>query len=232
MNIETMDFISFMDKIPEGTVDLILTDPPYAISRKTGFKNLGSKSIKRFAVSMDFGSWDHKEIDIDKLAELSFKVLRPGGTVVIFYDLWKISYLHESLDRAGFKIKRFIEWVKTNPVPLNSKVNYLTNAREAAVLGVKGSKGIFNSSYDNGIYEYPIAGNKRLHPTQKPVKLFIDLIKKHSNKGDFVIDPFIGSGTAAVASIHTKRRFSGCDINKDFVDISKKRINNLLSFNR
>ena len=63
---------------------------------------------------------------------------------------------------------RFIEWIKTNPQPLNSSTNYLTNCREIALLGVKGGKPIFNSKYDNGKYEFPLQGGKeRFHPTQK-----------------------------------------------------------------
>ena len=102
---------------------------------------------------------------------------------IIFFDLWKVSYLKEAMEKYKFKQIRFIEWIKTNPVPLNQSVNYLTNSREIALLGVKCGKPTFNSKYDKGIYEYPIQGGKnRFHPTQKNIKLFEDLIKKHSNE--------------------------------------------------
>lgn len=72
-----------------------------------------------------------------------------------------------------------IEWIKTNPQPLNSKLNYLTNCREIVLVAVKGSKPTFHSQYDNGIYHYPLQGGKnRFHPTQKNLKLFEELIKK------------------------------------------------------
>ena len=72
------------------------------------------------------------------------------------------------MEKYKFKQIRFIEWIKTNPVPLNQSVNYLTNSREIALLGVKGGKPTFNSKYDKGIYEYPIqSGKTRFHPTQK-----------------------------------------------------------------
>lgn len=63
--------------------------------------------------------------------------------------------------KAGFRQLRFIEWVKTNPVPLNSSLNYLTNAREIALVGVKGANPTFNSQYDNGIYCYSINHSKK-----------------------------------------------------------------------
>lgn len=103
--------------------------------------------------------------------------------------------------------------VKTNPVPLNSKTNYLTNSREIALVGVKGGSPTFNSEYDNGIYKYPICHDKgRFHPTQKPLALISDLIEKHSVKDDLVLDCFSGSGTTAVAAAKTGRRFVGCEM--------------------
>ena len=223
--IKLLDFRAFLRQMPPGRADLVLTDPPYAISRKTGFKHLGANSIERFAVSMDFGEWDAAPIDIVKLCELTYRALRRGGTAIVFYDLWKISYLAEAMQAAGYKQIRLIEWAKSNPVPLNSKVNYLTNSREIAVLGVKDSKPTFHSEYDNGRYVYPIPNNgKRFHPTQKPLELMRDLIKKHSNEGDLVIDPFLGSGTTAVAAIEEGRMFAGCDKDKNYLAIAKQRV--------
>ena len=225
--LKKCDYAHFLKELPMGSVDLILTDPPYAISRKTGFSSLGPNSVKRFAVSMDFGEWDHQEIDLKVLTTGGYRALRKGGTIIVFYDLWKLTTLANALTDAGFKQLRLIEWIKTNPVPLNSKRNYLTNSREIAVLAVKDSKPTFNSVYDNGQYHYPIPNNgKRYHPTQKPLKLFNDLIVKHSKRGDFVIDPFVGSGTTAVASVLQGRKFSGCDIDGDYIRTAKARVKN------
>ena len=152
-------------------------------------------------------------------------MLRKGGTLICFYDLWKLTTLKEYLEKAKFKQLRFIEWLKTNPVPLNSKTNYLTNAREIAILGVKGGRPTFHSEYDNGIYKYPICHDKgRFHPTQKPLALIEELIKKHSEEGDVVVDCFSGSGTTAVAANNTGRNFIGCELSKEYYDKSIKRI--------
>ena len=122
-----------------------------------------------------------------------------------------------------FKQLRFIEWIKTNPVPINSKINYLTNSREIALTAVKVGKPTFHSQYDNGIYEYPIQGGKRrTHPTQKNLKLFEHLIKKHSNEGDIILDCFLGSGTTAIAAYNTERNFVGCELNKEYYQKSIK----------
>ena len=150
---------------------------------------------------------------------------KKGGTLICFYDLWKLSILKDYFDKAKFKQIRFIEWVKTNPVPLNSKINYLTNAREIALVGIKNSKPTFNSEYDNGIYNYPICHDKdRFHPTQKPMALIEDLITKHSNENDLVLDCFAGSATTAIAAYNLKRNFIGCELSKEYYDKSILRL--------
>ncbi len=214
-----------MDDQPKGSVDLILTDPPYAISRETGFSKFKT-GVPRFAVSMDFGKWDHQKIDLKEFTKACYRVLRVGGTAIIWYDVWKISDVEKAMQEAGFKMLRLIIWQKTNPVPLNQYATYLSNTREIAVVGVKGGAPTFNGQYHNGVYYNPIPrhGGKKLHPTQKPVDLFSDLVLKHSNIGDLVIDPFAGSGTTGVATIQNKRLFKGCDIDKTYVKIANQRI--------
>ncbi len=215
----------YFKTLQDKTIDLVLTDPPYLISRDTGFSAV-KNGVKRFAVSMDFGKWD-KEFEgfAEAVCEM-YRVLKQGGTCIIFYDLWKITTLKEIMELAGFKQIRMIEWIKTNPVPLNSKTNYLTNAREIALLGVKGSNPVFNSQYYNGVYSYPIYHSKnRFHPTQKPVDLFNDLILKHSNEGDIVCDPFFGSLTTGISALNTGRSFTGCELNNEYFAKAIVRLN-------
>ncbi len=188
----------------------------------------GSIYGKKYAVRTDYGKWDSEFTmeDLQLFINHFYRVLKPGGTCIVFFDIWKITPLKEQLESAKFKQIRFIEWLKTNPQPINSKVNYLTNCREIALLGIKKSKPTFNSSYDKGVYEYPIQGGKdRFHPTQKNTKMFEDLILKHSNEGDVVLDCFLGSGTTAVAAKNTKRDFIGCELDKEYFDKLMLRLN-------
>ena len=216
------DFVDFLNDLPKGGVDLVLTDPPYAISRETNFANGGAKEFN--GINMDFGDWDHAEINLDSLACASYRALRKGGTIICFYDIWKLTKLADALKEAGFKQLRFIEWVKTNPAPINGKRNYLTNAREVAIVAVKGGKPTFHGNHDKGIYHYPTEKKDRVHPTQKSLRLFEDLVLKHSNEGDLIVDPFIGSGTAGIAAVRHGRRFLGCDIDIKYAEIAQGRI--------
>ena len=222
INITNEDCLEFLKKIKSDSVNLILTDPPYEISRTTGFQSVVN-GVQRFAVSMDFGEWDYDFKGLDEVIKEFYRILKRGGTLIIFYDLWKISHLVKLLEDVKFKQLRFIEWLKTNPVPLNSKTNYLTNAREVAISAVKQGKPTFHSKYDNGRYNHPIYhGTNRCHPTQKPLKLFEELIKKHSNENDLIIDCFLGSGTTALASKNTNRNFAGCEIDSNYYKKSIK----------
>ncbi len=236
MNIDLreQEAYEFLKTLEKNSVDLILTDPPYEISRPSGYissltKPDGSpqseRTIRRFAVDLDFGDWDKQNMNLLPFLEEMHRVLKPSGTLIMFYDLCKIETLRSMMEDSKFKQIRFIEWVKTNPVPLNSKINYLTNSREIALTAVKKSKPTFNSEYDNGIYRYPIYhGKDRFHDTQKSLKLFEELIEKHSSEGDLVVDCFLGSGTTAVAALKTKRNFIGCEIDNGTYIKMKERV--------
>ena len=188
---------------------------------KVNYMKYGSIYGSKYSVQTEYGDWDEEFTmkKLDEFIELYYKKLRKGGTVIIFFDLWKITPLKELLEKHKFTQFRFLEWIKTNPQPLNSKRNYLTNCREIALTAVKGSSPTFNSKYDNAIYKYPLQGGKnRFHPTQKNLLLFEDLIKKHSNEEDIVLDTFLGSGTTAIACKNTNRKFMGCEISKEYYD--------------
>jgi site-specific DNA-methyltransferase (adenine-specific) len=262
-DIQNIEGMTYLEQIPNGSVDLILTDPPYIISRESGmdahyntvksneeakiefvkteeewqeykrennietdnaksnYMKYGTIYGKKYCVKTDYGEWD-SEFTIEQLegfvAEY-YKKLRKGGTLIIFFDLWKITPLKDLLEKYRFKQIRMIEWIKTNPQPRNSKVNYLTNCREIALIGVKDGSPTFHSSYDNGIYSFPLQGGKnRFHPTQKSLPLFEALIQKHSNEGDVVLDTFLGGGTTAFACKNTNRKFRGCEISKEYYD--------------
>ena len=257
------------DKIENKSIDLILTDPPYIISRDSGMdqfhkfvqnkeefvktekdwleyklKNPSNYSVSqednflrygtiygdKYAVKTKFGSWDDEfTLDIlDEYVKLFYEKLVDGGTCIIFFDMWKLSYLKEIMEKHKFKQIRFLEWIKTNPQPRNSKINYLTNCREIALLGIKKSNPTFNSEYDNAIYEYPFpSGKGRIHPTQKSLPLFKDLVTKHSNENDVVWDPFMGSGTTCVAAKETDRKYIGIERDEKYYQSAKKRIERL-----
>ena len=241
--------LELLSTIESGSVDLVLTDPPYIISKKSGmqshserkpgdggYEQISKKKLedgseeevdygRRFAVKTDYGQWD-KDYTLDDLKKVInefYRILRKGGSCIIFFDLWKMETLKGLLSK--FSKHRLIEWIKTNPMPINQHATYLSIAREIAISCVKGGKATFNSKYDNGIYEYPIYGGKdRFHPTQKSLPLFEELITKHSNEGNIVVDPYAGSGTTALAAKNTNRIFICGEPDEDYFKKGKDRV--------
>lgn len=231
IEIKHTDAIQLLSTIKSGSIDLILTDPPYVISKESGMQQCRDNNVPNqpLAIQTDFGDWDKNFLlsDLQLIIEEFSRVLRKGGTAIIFFDIWKISNLKDMLESSGLVQIRFIEWIKTNPVPINSKANYLSNAREIALTAVKGGSSTFNSAYDNGIYSYAIHQGKngdRIHPTQKSLGLFEEIILKHSNKDDLVLDCFSGSGTTAIASLRLGRNFIGCELDSVFHSSSVDRL--------
>jgi site-specific DNA-methyltransferase (adenine-specific) len=223
------DALVYLQGLERNSVDLILTDPPYAISRDTNFASgvESGRDVDRFRVNYQFGEWDTVDADyfLETFSE-AYKVMRIGATLVCFYDIWKIESLKAILENCGFRMFRFIEWVKTNPVPINSKINYLSNSREVAIVCVKGSKPTFNSVYNNGIFKYPIyQGRDRFHTTQKSLPLFEELCRIHSNEGDTVLDMFAGSATTLLAAKNTGRIYRGCEKDGNYYNKAKERLN-------
>ena len=230
IELVNMSCFDYLKTLKNESVSLVLIDPPYEVSRDTNFRSGGltGRDTDRFRVSMDFGEWDNGFTGLDVAIKECYRILKKGGTMICFYDLWKVTTLKDYFEKAKFKQIRFIEWIKTNPVPINSKINYLTNAREIAVVGVKGSNPTFHSEYDTGVYNYPICHDKgRFHPTQKPVALLEELIHKHSNENDIVLDCFAGSASTAVAAYNQNRNFIGCELSKDFYEQSLCRLQDL-----
>lgn len=232
LEIKNEDALSYVKNLPSNSINLVLTDPPYAISRDTNFQSGEAKGtdVDRFRVSYAFGDWDVVDENYFKvLFSETYRVMKKGGTLVCFYDIWKLESLKGILESCGFRMFRFIEWVKTNPVPINSKVSYLSNAREVAIVCVKGSKPTFNNSYHNGIFSYPIyQGEDRFHTTQKSLKLFEDIILNHSNEGDTILDMFSGSGTTLLAANNLKRSCFACEKDLNYYTQTLERLNKYL----
>ena len=207
----------------EVKFDAIITDPPYNISRDNNFHTMGRAGI-------DFGEWD-KNFDLTSWIKSCDPLLKKGGNIVIFNDWKNMSHIVDALEKNGFEIKDLIRWEKTNPMPRNRDRRFITDYEFAVWAVKKGGKWTFNRLSDT--YERPkiVCGltSKREklnggHPTQKPIEVMEWLIDRLTDEDDLVLDPFMGSGSTGVACLNTNRSFIGIELDENYFNIAKKRI--------
>lgn len=226
IDFRNCDYIEIVNELMSQNkkVDLVLTDPPYCVSRdyQLGFSNMGR-------AGMNYGDWDYDFNQTDWLLKI-IPIVRTGGSVIIFNDWKNFSYLVEVLEKNGFFIKDLIRWEKTNPMPRNVNSRYVGDC-EMAIWAVKGNKGwTFNKPIDKPylkpVYKTGVVlgKGKRIHPTQKSLELFEEILKVHSKEGDLVFDPFCGSGTTAVACKELNRNFIGSEIDSNYYQKAVKRL--------
>ncbi len=200
-----VDCLELMREMPDNSIDMILTDPPYGIKRDEGFE--GFEGFGGFgepiARTQYPGGWDDKRPDkiyFDEIIRISKKAIIFGGN--FFADI---------LPQGN----HWIVWDKLNTMPTFGNCELIwTNIKR------------------NSVKKYTVEWNGligkekfRYHATQKPVQLMAYLIRDYTEPDALILDPFLGSGTTAVAAIRTGRRFIGCEINQSYVDICNKRIN-------
>ena len=213
------DAIKELQKIPDKTIDLIITDPPYGISRELNCK--GQRLGTTAKLNFNFGEWDKLNNDWFDIA-----LKKTRGWMMTFCAKKDIGFFINSLEKNGFIAVDVLVWQKPDPIPLNAKSRFL-NAWEAIVIGKKPGA-IWNSTYEHNIIKFQAPkGKNRFHPTQKPVELIKKLINLTTNAGDIVLDPFMGSGTTAVACIEANRNYIGFEISKEYWEQSMNRIKHL-----
>jgi DNA modification methylase len=210
------DCLEKLRELDRASIDAIITDPPYNIARDNNFTTMGRAGI-------DFGEWDKNADIFSYIGEVS-RILKKGGSFVVFNAWRNLGKIAEYAEDTGFVTKDMIRLEKTNPMPRNRDRRYITDY-ECAIWFVKPGKWTFNRQDDK--YERPKFAcgiEKGYHPTQKNVKLMEWLIKIHTNENDVVVDPFMGSGTTGVACKNLNRNFIGIEMDKNYFEVAKKRI--------
>jgi len=231
--IECMDCLEYLKEIPDNFVDLIVTDPPYNVSQKSNIQ------YQELNITKNFGAWDFDFDPLPVLKELK-RVLKPTGQIYVFCSTKQISIYMSVFEKDWF-LRNLLVWNKTNPAPRLSKTNFLfANEYIIYAINEKGmpSKSTFNFFKQNEMHNIFITSSlqgkerlkgpdrKSIHPTQKPLSILKKLIEISSNKGDIVLDPFMGVGSTAVACKELERNFLGCELNKTYIQYLIKRLAN------
>ncbi len=225
------DSLHILKDMEDKSIDLIITDPPYNISRPRKFTMKGKKPI-----SLDYGEWDKWETEEEYLdwckvwLKECHRVLKDTGNILVWHG--KATPFPYIMSKMDYKVKNLFAWCKTNPVPSFMKINFLSGF-ELSTWCVKNTpdKKTFNFKTQKEMINFAshsiVSGNERTkHPTQKPLKIIKHLIEVLSNENDLVLDIFAGSATTAVACEETKRNWICIEKEKEYFEIGKNRLIN------
>jgi DNA modification methylase len=202
------DCLELMARIPDGSVDMVLTDVPYgAVNRASG----GLRNL-------DKGAADMVTFELGPLIERALRVC--SGSFYIFCGTEQVSELRTLFVNAGLTTRLGV-WEKTNPSPMNGEKFWLSSI-EVCVFARK-SKATFNEHCQSPVWRFPVQRGK-LHPTQKSLPLFERLIKASTAEGGTVLDTCMGSGTTGVACVNTKRNFIGIELDAEYYKTARERI--------
>lgn len=233
INLMNSDCLAAMSKLQESSVDLILTDPPYNLGK---FMEKRATNLHRMRDNF-FGAagWDDMEFDeweksMDSFFAAAAKVMKKGGSMIVFMAIIKVESIINLAQKHGFYYKTTGIWHKRNPMPRNMNLHFV-NSTEAWVYFVfKAHTGTFNNDgkvlHDFVETSVTPSGERKYgkHPTQKPVALMEHFVSTLSNEGDLVLDPFMGSGSTGVAAVKLGRNFTGIELDEKYIEIARQRI--------
>lgn len=239
------DALFVLKHIKPGSIDMIFADPPYFLS------NNGITCHAGKMVSVNKGNWDkasnfNEKHEFNRLwIRLCKELLTPNGSIWISGTMHNIYSVGVALEQEGFKIINNITWQKSNPPP-NLACKCFTHSTETILWARKdnNARQLFNYSYMkelNGgkqmrdVWMGPLTPKKEKcygkHPTQKPLYLLERIIEASTFEGDLILDPFCGSSTTGVAAKQLGRKYIGIDEEKEYVELSIRRLNSVEAYN-
>lgn len=205
------DCLDIMEKLPEESIDLVLTDPPYGVGvNKMGFSNEGGKQFGRAKAKKNyFKNYNDKKIS-KTYFDLMFKISK---NQIIWGGNYYIDYLKST--------RCMLVWYKRAGLKTNSFADC-----EIAWTSFDKNSMIFNSRWHGFIRDSK--EKKTGHPTQKALEVFKWCVNDFSTENDLILDPFMGSGTTAVACEQLNRRWIGIELEEEYCEMTKKRLEGVL----
>jgi site-specific DNA-methyltransferase (adenine-specific) len=227
------DSLKILERMQPNSIDLILTDPPYNIGKFMQDRNTNMGKLRKNHFSA--ASWDDLDYpdwfnNMDLFFKNASNVLKIGGSLIIFMSLIKIETIIKLAEKYGFYYKTTGIWHKKNPMPRNMNLHFV-NSTEAWIYFIyKKKRGTFNNQGKvvHDFFETGLTPKNEKdcgdHPTQKPEKLVENFVTLLTNKGDLILDPFMGSGTTGKVCQSFGRKFIGIEISPKYYKIAKKRL--------
>lgn len=239
------DCLEKMKDIEDSSIDLIFADPPYNMSKKNGLGWKYSKHVTMQEAWDMFKKDEFFEFNVKWVSEC-LRILNHGGSLWVcgsFHNIYQLGHILQQHEEV--KINNSIVWFKPNAQP-NITCRMFTESTEHLIWATKngnGRKWVFN--YDitkkyifdklnpegkqtRNVWAIPLTPKSEKwageHPTQKPIELLRRVIVSSSERGDTVLDPFVGSGTTCVVAKMLERNSIGIEKDAKWLEIIKKRM--------
>jgi site-specific DNA-methyltransferase (adenine-specific) len=215
-SLSNLDAVAWLERLPAGSVDLAITDPPYeslekhrAVGTTTRLKHSKASSNDWFAI--------FPNARFDELFAQLFRVLAKNSHLYLFCDPETMFVAKPAGERAGFKFWKPLIWRKDR-----IGMGYHYRAQYECILFFeKGKRKLANLGISDVISAPRVING---YPAEKPVAVSEVLVQQSSSAGELVIDPFMGSGSAGVAAARHGRNFAGNDLCREAVEISERRL--------
>ena len=204
------DCLELMKDIPDGSIDMILCDPPYGMNFQSHRRKDLYGKIKNDD-SLGF---------IDDYFTECNRVMKENTAIYCFCSWHNIDIFKKAFEKH-FKLKNCLVWVKNNHGSGDLQASYAPK-HEFILYGNKGRRKFTNGRKEDVLFFNKT--NNTLHPTQKPVDLLEFFILNSSDENEVVLDAFMGSGSTGVACVNTGRNFIGMELDENYFNIAKERI--------
>ena len=217
------DCLIGMKKIPTGSIDLVVTDPPYKVGSRGSCNGMGGYWTKKKALSGKI--FNYNDIDIAEYLSEFFRVLKDDAHCYIMCNHLNLPHFFEVIGKSEFKFIKLLVWDKRTSIC----GTYYMGQVEFIFFLRKGKDKPINNCGTSDLLSFLNKRDKNedgtnIHDSQKPIGLMQTLITNSSNVGGVVLDPFMGSGTTALAAKMCDRHYIGFEIDKAYYDKIQERL--------
>lgn len=224
--IYNADCMGVMRNMPDESVSLVCTDPPYRVTSRGG---MASTTMSGYWVSKKAYSgkvFDHNDIDIEEYLPEFYRILKADAHCYIMCNNYNLPHFFEVIGKSDFHFVKLLVWDKKSKICgryYMGQVEHIFMLRKGKDKPINNCSQSDLLSFSNFNREKDKDGNN-LHDSMKPVPLMQCLIENSTEKNELVFDPFLGSGTTALACIRSKRHYLGCEIDEKYYNIIVQRI--------
>lgn len=221
------DCLEIMKTLPDKSIDLILTDPPYELDNHGAGRNSIFIKNTKLVYNPEHLEFTNHGFDYEHIFNEFIRITKTVN-ILIFCSNKQISKIMNWWENKKYSTTLLV-WHKTNPTPMTGG-HYISDLEFMVYIRGKGAR-FNNLQYSDlsKVYKYPTTNNKiRFHPTQKNLELITRILRVHSNENDTVLDPFAGSGTTGIACMNTDRKYILMEKEEKYYNIIVDRINKKL----